>query len=70
MKGVVAVQAWVFAKLKEKGVTQAELARRIGIDPRTICKKFKGGAPFLYSEVVAICRELGIDNPLNYQWVE
>ena len=62
------MQVWVFTKLKEKGISQAELARRIGIQPRSLCNKFQGKQPFLYREVVAICRELGIENPLVYDW--
>ena len=62
------MQEWVKEKLKEKGLSQAELARRIGMDNSYLTKKFQGKHPFLYSEVVAICRELGIDNPLDYDW--
>ncbi|MBR6603530.1 MAG: helix-turn-helix transcriptional regulator [Clostridia bacterium] len=62
------MQVWLFAKLKEKGISQAELARRIGLSPRTLCNKFQGKQPFLYSEVVKICIELGITNPLDFEW--
>lgn len=62
------MQPWLYEKLQEKGMTQAELAKRIDKDPSLLCKKFKGKQPFLYSEVVQICRELGINNPLAYDW--
>lgn len=62
------MQPWLYEKLQQKGLTQAELARRIGKDNSLLCKKFQGKHPFLYSEVVMICRELGIENPLAYDW--
>ena len=62
------MQLWLYEKLQKKGISQAELARRIGKDSSELCKKFRGKIPFLYSEVVKICRELDIDNPLAYDW--
>lgn len=62
------MQPWLYEKLQKKGLTQAKLARRIDKDPSLLCKKFNGKQPFLYSEVVQICRELEIDNPLAYDW--
>lgn len=62
------MQTWLCIKLNEKGISQAQLARRLGISPRSLCNKFQGKQPFLYSEVLKICRELEIDNPLNYKW--
>ena len=62
------MQVWLYEKLQQKGLTQAELARRIDVHPRSLCKKFQGKQPFLYREVVAICRELEIDNPLRFDW--
>lgn len=59
---------WVHEKLKNKGISQAELARRIGITPRSLCNKFGGKQPFLYDEIVKICGELGINNPLDLTW--
>lgn len=59
---------WLSTKLRAKKISQAELARRIGISPRGLCNKFKGKQPFLYREVVMICGELDIKNPLDYTW--
>lgn len=60
----------LYAKVKDKGLSQAALARKIGITPRSLCNKFKGNQPFLYREVVAICKELDIQNPLDHKWEE
>ena len=60
------METWLYSKLKEKGTTQKELARMVGILPSTLSKKFHGELPFLYSEVVRICEILEIDNPLPY----
>ncbi|MBQ8388792.1 MAG: helix-turn-helix transcriptional regulator [Clostridia bacterium] len=62
------MQVWLFTLLKSKGISQAELARKIGIQPRSLCNKFQGKQPFLYREVVRICRILEIGNPLNFEW--
>lgn len=62
------MQPWLYEKLKEKKLTQAELARRLGMSPRSLCNKFQDKQPFLYREVIKICRELDIDNPLAYDW--
>ena len=62
------MQLWLYEKLQKKGISQAELARRIGKDSSELCKKFRGKIPFLYSEVVMICRELDIDTPWAYDW--
>lgn len=64
------MDAALYLKAKEKGLSQAALARKLGITPRSLCKKFKGNQPFLYREVVAICRELDIQNPLDHKWEE
>ena len=62
------MQLWLYEKLQAKGLSQAELARRIGTSPRSLCNKFQDKQPFLYREVLKICRELDIDNPLAYDW--
>ena len=62
------VLIWVQDKLRKKGISQAELARRIGITPRSLCNKFGGKQPFLYDEIDKICDELDIRNPFDYTW--
>ncbi len=56
--------AWISAALKRKGITQKELAGRIGMDPTMLSRKLRCDREFLYSEVVKICIELDIENPL------
>lgn len=62
------MQPWLFTKLKENGLSQAALARELGLSARTLCNKFQGKQPFMYHEVVRICRRLNIENPLKYDW--
>ena len=54
----------LYAILKEKKISQKQLAEQIGISEHSMCNKMKGRVPFLYREVVKICRILDIDNPL------
>ena len=60
------METWLYEKLKSKGLSQAKVAEKIGIDRGTLNKKFCGKLPFLYKEVVDICEVLDIDNPLPY----
>lgn len=60
------MEVWLYEKLKDNQLTQKKLAEKIGISQCTLSKKFLGKLPFLYSEVVAICEILKIDNPLPY----
>ncbi len=62
------MEVWLFERLRAKKMSQAQLARRIGIAPRTLCNKFGGKVPFTYNEVVVICDILEISNPLDYKW--
>lgn len=62
------MQLWLMKKLRENGLSQAALARELGLSPRSLCNKFQGKQPFLYWEVVGICRRLHIENPLQYDW--
>lgn len=56
--------AWIGEALKRRGITQKELAVRTGMDPTILSRKLRCDREFLYSEVVKICLELDIDNPL------
>lgn len=64
------MQAWLYERLQQKKLSQAALARRVGMHPRSLCNKFQGKQPFLYREVVKICRELEIRDPFQYDWGE
>ena len=55
---------WIRKALKEAGLTQKELANKLGVDPTVLSHKLHGRREFLYSEVVLICEILKIDNPL------
>ena len=55
---------WIRDALKNAGITQKELAKRVGMAPTSLSHKLSLRREFLYSEVVFICRELGIENPL------
>lgn len=60
------MEVWVYAKLRERNLTQKQLAAMLGISSGTLCKKFGGKLPFLYDEVIRICDIFGIDNPRDY----
>lgn len=60
------MENWLYEKLKEKKLTQKQLAEMIGIVPTTLSKKFHGELPFIYDEVVRMCEILEISNPLPY----
>lgn len=55
---------WINDLLKKNGITQKELANRVGLSPTVLSNKLRCKREFLYSEVVHICIELGITNPL------
>lgn len=60
------MEVWLYAKLKEKKISQKHLAEQIGISEKGLSNKFNGRAPFLYEEVIKICDVLGIENPREY----
>lgn len=43
-----------------QGMTMAQLARRLGINPATLYRKINGRSDFYLWEVSAICQELDI----------
>lgn len=54
------------AKIVERGMTQGEVAKIIGISPNSLSRKLLGKRDFLLSEVIALCSVLAIDNPEEF----
>lgn len=50
-------------KMAEKGVSQAELAKAIGISVNSMSRKMLGKREFQLSEAVAISKFLQLENP-------
>ena len=50
-------------KMAEKNMTQNQLASEIGICANSLSRKMLGKREFTLSEVVKICKTLGIENP-------
>lgn len=51
------------AKIVERGMTQGEVAKIIGISPNSLSRKLLGKRDFLLSEAIALCTVLELDNP-------
>jgi len=54
------------AKIVERGMTQGEVAKIIGISPNSLSRKLLGKRDFLLSEVIALCSVLELDNPEEF----
>ena len=52
----------LLGRLREKGLTQEQLAKAIGKDKSTVNSKLKCRFPFTTKEIDDICRELDIPN--------
>lgn len=50
-------------KMRERGVTQADLARAIGITPQALNAKLNGRSSFTVPEAQKITEFLGLENP-------
>ena len=50
------------ARFTELGLTQAEVAEKIGISANSLSRKLNGRQDFKLSEVRSLCNVLGIDN--------
>lgn len=50
-------------KIVENGMTQAELAKLIGMSENSLSRKLLGKREFRLSEAIDICNVLKIDNP-------
>lgn len=55
IREMASVRAEIVTSMKETGMRQEELARRIGIRPETLSRKMNG-KPFTEDELVAIKR--------------
>lgn len=60
------MEAWIYSKLKENGLTSKELAKLLDLTEQSVYRKIRGKTAFSYREVVKICDILGIDNPRDY----
>ena len=52
-------------KIAEAGLTQRELAKRIGVSENTLARKIKGIRDFTIGEANRICEELEIKDPIQ-----
>lgn len=50
----------LLGRLRERGLTQADLAQSVGISAVTLNKKLKGYSEFTQSEIQSICGALDI----------
>ncbi|MEG0430274.1 MAG: helix-turn-helix transcriptional regulator [Anaerovoracaceae bacterium] len=50
-------------RIAEKGLTQQELANKIGISNNSLSRKMLGKRQFALGEVIRICDVLEIENP-------
>lgn len=50
----------LLGKIKERGYTQKDVAKRIGVSESHLCQKFAGRYLFKQSEIQAICELLEI----------
>jgi DNA-binding XRE family transcriptional regulator len=53
------------AELARKNVTNAELAKVLGLAPGTVSQKRNGAFYFTFKEAVAIKKHLNVDMPLE-----
>ena len=55
----------VRARIKEKGMTQGEVAKLMGISQNSLSRKLLGQREFSLSEVVSLCSILEFDDAKN-----
>lgn len=53
-------------RMQERGISQGQLAKIVGMDRAYLCIKLSGKRQFRWREVFAICRVLEIENPIGY----
>lgn len=58
-------QAKLRGILAERGISQKEVAKAIGMNENYFSDRMTGDVDFRWSEVVKICRLLEIDDPLK-----
>ena len=56
----------LLGRMREKAVTQEEVAKAIGISATSLNNKLTGKVDFKNVETFAICELLGIDDPTPY----
>ncbi|MBR3960845.1 MAG: helix-turn-helix transcriptional regulator [Clostridia bacterium] len=49
--------------MAEKGITQKELAKKLGISKNTVNSKINGKGHFDTEQAIKICEILGVDEP-------
>ena len=54
------------ARFTELGLTQAEVAEKIGISANSLSRKLNGRQDFKLSEVRSLCKVLAIDNQAEF----
>ena len=54
------------ANMDRKGITQRELAEKIGVHRVSFNRKMCGKREWLWSEIISICKVLDIENPIGY----
>lgn len=52
----------LIGRIKELGLTQYDLAKKINVNKSTLSNKLNGKSEFTVKEIDDICRELNIDN--------
>ena len=50
----------LLGRIREHALTQAEVAKKIGVSPATLNKKLRGHTEFTQSEISSLCKLLGI----------
>lgn len=53
----------IFGIMAEKGISQRELAEKIGLSLETVNGRLNGRKPFKTDEVIKLCEILGITDP-------
>ena len=60
MSDVVFNHSKLLGRIRERGYTQLELAKAVGMNPGTMSLKLNNGSRFVSDEIDAICEKLDI----------
>lgn len=52
----------LLGRIREKGLTQVDVANKIGMSAATLNKKLRGHTEFTQSEILTLCNVLEIDD--------
>lgn len=52
----------LLGRIREKGLTQVDVANKVGMSAATLNKKLRGHTEFTQSEILALCNVLEIDD--------